>query len=176
MFKIGEFQMKESKFQEVMQDILETLANTNEIEVRKKYGKIINNLINSNYKLENMDNFNIMVNWELEKILSIVVTEINPAIIDMKNLEKLQFLYLNYTFMELNIEKLISKKEGSVCCADKTGHVLDKYRQYLLKGVIPKANTGTKNFWDFNFGTYEDWFEFCEGLYSLFMETQNDIF
>lgn len=165
--------MREKMLNESISETLDALLILNNKEAEKKYRNVIKKLINTDYNLEYMENFDMLINLEIEKILSVVVNEINPAIIDMENIEKLQFLYLKYTFMEQNIEKLIIKKEGNTCCSDKTGHILEAYRKYLLRSIVPEKK-GSENYWDVGFGSYEDWFAFCEGLYNLYYGNPED--
>lgn len=149
------------------EDIFSSIISNSENETKTNYSEIIKKLINSGYDIENPDVFNVMVDYRLKQILGIVITEICASPKNINNLNAIKFLYLDYTFMKCNIENLIIKREGSCCCADKSKHILEAYKDYLIRGFVPELNN-QRNYWVFNFGGYQDWFELCEGLFHLY--------
>jgi hypothetical protein len=152
---------------EALTDIFSSIISSSENETRINYGEIIKKLRHSGYDLHNADTFNVMINFQIEQILGVVASELSPAPYNMENLNKIQFLFLNYDFFETNIEKLITKREGSCCCSDKTGHILEAYHDYLVRGFVSELNEA-RSFYIFNFGTYQDWLDFCDGLFRLY--------
>lgn len=152
---------------EALTDILSTIIANNEEETRINYGEIIKKFRHSGYDLDNPDTFNVMVNFEIERVLGLVASELSPSPYNLDNLEAIKFIFLNYTFLESNIEKLITKREGSCCCTDKAGHILEAYMDYLVRDFVPETKTD-RHFYVFNFGEYKDWFDFCGGLFRLY--------
>ncbi len=159
--------MEKNNIQDAIKNIFSSLISNHENEVKVNYAEIISNLKNSGYDIENLDTFNVMVSWELSQILGIVVTEICSLPHDINNLSTIKFLYLNYNFMKNNIEKLIVRREGSCCCADKSRHILNMYKEYLISGYVPELNN-ERHYWVFNFGEYKDWIDLCEGLIHMY--------
>ena len=154
--------------EDVIKNIMAVLLVSEEKENLSRYEEVIKSVINSGYNFEDMDNFSVLINYQLKKILAQVVFFVNSnSISESVDQDKLVFLYLNYDFMENHIRNLIVSKEGSCCCADKTSWILEKYRNYILTGQ--KIDLGTEiKFWMPGFGEFSDWMRYCDSLYSLF--------
>jgi hypothetical protein len=152
---------------EVFNSIFTSLVESEEKETKVKYAEIIKSLKNSKYDFIKPEIFDCMINYQIDKILRIVVSEICEAPHDMSNSNKIYFLFDNYTFIKSNIEKLIIKKESMSCCVDKSRHIILAYKDYLIRGFIPELD-GERHYNVFNFGDYKDWFDFCDSLYSLY--------
>lgn len=154
-----------NNIEETLTYIISTLSSDNETKIN--YGEIIKKFRHSGYDLDNPDTFNVMINYQVEQILGLVASELSPPPYNLANLEAIKFLFLNYTFLETNIENLITKREGHCCCSDKAGHILEAYMDYLIRDFIPEMKED-RHFYVFNFGEYKDWFDFCDGLFRLY--------
>ncbi|MDF2880231.1 MAG: hypothetical protein K0R54_788 [Clostridiaceae bacterium] len=153
--------------EEALKGMFQSLLESENRKVNKNYGEMINKLINSGYDIEELDTFNVMVSYQIEQILEMVVANLCKNIDAGNNEYKLKFIYLKYSYLSNNIEKLISLREGGCCCSDKTRHILEEYKEYLVTGNIPEVNN-ERHFWIPNFGTYNNWFELLDSLIALY--------
>lgn len=150
-----------------IKDIVTCILSNDEKEINEKYKEIIQEFIRSGYDLKNAETFDVMIRFQIDNIMNLLISSLNPEISSSKNKDAVQFLFLHYSYLNENIEKLISKKEGHACSADKSRHLLEMYKEYLLTGNIPELEN-QKHFWIFSFGTYPMWFDFCDSLWYLY--------
>jgi len=154
-----------------------TADQKNDIELKTRYQKIIiDSMLNSGYDLKKPDDFNVLINKKIKSILSAAVLDLNPIDDSMRewivpfDIERLVFPYLNYEFLERNLDALITKREGLEgfwYSSDKIGWILEKYRDYILTGNIPDMGT-SKESWIPSFGEFDDWKDYCDSLYFLY--------
>lgn len=152
--------------EDVVKDILKSILKAEEQENIMRCCQFIESLKDSGYDIEDMEEFDILINYQLKKALSQAISYINsfPEGVD-KN--KLTFLYLNYRFMENHVRNLIMNKEGSICCADKARWILEKYKNYILTGETVEMGKEIR-FCTPGFGEFFDWVNYCDSLYHLF--------
>lgn len=161
-----------SDLEKDIKNVIETLfdglkKSTNE-EIDRDYGQRIKEVVSTNIELfQDLEKFNVFINYKLDNILEVCIAEANPSI-DSNKIEKLCFLYKNYNFIEYNLEFLIKKYEGWICSADKTRWLVDRYHEYIVKDAIPDMNRSEKCYWKPCFGSGELWMNFCESLFDLY--------
>lgn len=160
--------MKDKNLENSLKEILDSLVLSVENETKKQYNDTIEGIINCGYKIENPETFNILINFQIKQVLKQVVNGLNPEL-EKENLWKLQFLYLNYGFIERHVREVIIIKEGSTCCADKSRWVLERYFQSIVDDNVEDDREGL--YYHPQFGSLEDWLEFCEGICSLYQGT-----
>ncbi len=78
---------------------------------------------------------------------------------------RIMSIYLNYYFYQSHIRKIIVKKEGNCCCADKTNFIIKSYIEYSKTNKYPIFDV--ENFWVPSIGTNRTWMEFLESLTKL---------
>jgi hypothetical protein len=154
--------MKDNNLKEVFNSIFDSIIESENQETKKQYKDIINKLKNSNFNIEKPEIFDCMIKYQMEKVLNIVIDELCNSSND-----KVQFLFNNYNFIKYHLEKLIVLKEGISCSADKSRHIILSYKDYLINNIIPKLKN-EKHYNIFNFGEYQDWFDFCDSIYELY--------
>lgn len=120
--------------------------------------------------IEDAETFNVLVNYQSKQILEIYVKDLLGKELEEEKLEEMTFLYLNYGFMEANVNDLIERREGTLESIDKTRWVLQQYKEFIVNKELPNMNQEHQE--DFlskpNFGAGEDWIEFCKSLSELF--------
>jgi hypothetical protein len=88
--------------------------------------------------------------------------------LDFNQLSKIQFVYEKYDFVNAQVEELISKYEGSVCCHDKSSTLIRMYIRYIATNELPDVTKGEKEFWKPYHGTAEEWMNFIESTLHLY--------
>lgn len=83
----------------------------------------------------------------------------------------LQFLLLNYSFVENHFRQMIMLHEGNACCADKTRAILQHLGEYLKTGTFLEfEHTDDKAFWNPEkiFKSQQEIFNFYMALKQLY--------
>lgn len=162
-----------------IQDVISSLAKGIEAENeeinRDAVISILKSLSDSPYDFTNPDIFNTMFMFPLEQLLELVAKNLHeekdPVV---KDEYKPQFIFIHYSFLKYNIEKLIEKKrKTSSCVADVSRTILSMYLKYSLTGVIPETNL-EEHYWLPKFGTNEEWIVFCDSLCQLYYGNNED--
>lgn len=83
--------------------------------------------------LTDLNEFNILVTFQMEKLMSALIKKVNPK---AKDVPYLLQLYQHYQFFDSHFEMLIKKHEGIACCADKSTMILRKVKNFLESGVV----------------------------------------
>lgn len=170
-------------FKNTIGELVDSIAKSNVKDYDAISGKIADSLENAPYDLMNPDIYNsiignrvrMLMGKTIEKLYdgkdSIIIEDrmgVFEKKLNIKDMDKIQFLYLEYQYLQHNIEKLIEEKlESSICIDDRNRFVLGVYMEYLLTGIIKKTDL-SEHFWLPKFGTNENWVGFCEGLYEMY--------
>lgn len=80
---------------------------------------------------------------------------------------KYSFVFLNYTFVQENIEYVINRYEGRACQADKSSWLISQFINWEKEGVVPDMANEEKCFWKPGFGTWQHWVNYFHGLRGL---------
>ena len=156
-----------------LKNLIINFAESFQKENQEKYGEtaeyIVELLKSSNYNFSDPDIFNCMFDFQLEQMLELVTAQLHdPVEKSIKDKHKPEFIFLNYSFLKSNIEKLIDKKMNDTSCiADKSRYILKIYLNYSLTGKILE-DCFEEHFWIPKFGTNQQWIDFCDGLYYLY--------
>ena len=81
------------------------------------------------------------------------------------------FILKQYQFLNANFQKVIERREGMSCCADKSRTILNRLLQYYLTGkevVFDPSVQYTFGHPTTVFTTHREIVEFFEGLYGLY--------
>lgn len=157
------------EIKEVLGSIFSGIVNAKNEEVKINYGELLAKLKATGYDLDDPEDFNTLVVYEANNALKFLGFEMCEPPHDMKNANKIKFLYLRYDFMEMHIRHLVQSKEGSGCCADKSRHILGVYKDYLVRGVIPESDFSKRPGYHIpKFGEYKLWIEYCDSLIQLY--------
>lgn len=149
--------------------MIELLLSEEEKKSNELFKSSLELFKSSNVNYSEPENFHSFLVYKLKKALKLLVNSIHEdKIQNVKYKEKLYFIYTNYDFLEHNIEELCVLREGHGCSADKSRSILNMYLNYCISGEIPKFNPDIEKYYMPNFGTYVQWIELCESLYSLY--------
>ena len=157
----------EKEIGQCIASLFNALNAKSEEETMRMFGDAIKHAKESKTKIGNLENFNCFVNHKLKKGIKLLADTLHERSV-CKDKDKPNFIYLNYDFLEHNVQELCELREGSCCCADKSRSILGMYFQYSLSGEVPAFNPEDEHYWTPNFGTYQEWINLCEGLYHLY--------
>lgn len=93
----------------------------------------------------------------------------NKGVSSRDALDKLVFIYQNYSFLKMNVEKLVDLGRG--CCADKSSYVVKSYIRYLSnqpKEIFYVRGEEKHEYWHPDFGNVDLWYQFIDSLISLY--------
>lgn len=154
---------------ETIDGIFQILSSMNEVSFGDAIEKVAEKLKGMQYDFSNPDTFNIMFMHPLNQVLEQLVDKLmkeHPSQ-GIEDTFRPKFVYMNYTMLSSNIEKLVATRTHTTACsADISGHIIGQYLRYTLTGIIPEFDEN-EHFWLPKFGTYKEWFELCDGLYEL---------
>lgn len=154
---------KEDNIGSFISALFDGLMDSTNKEVDELYGKQIEEIVAKNKNLKDPEMFDLFVQYPLDNALRVLVTKINSS----ENAHKIYAIYKHYGFLNTNISKLITIKEGMACSVDKSRWLIDSYLKYAEAGTLPDMFIDDKCYWKPEFGTAEQWMEFCEGLLDL---------
>ena len=159
----------EKEIQKVIVGLANSLKQENDIKNKETVKEIIKIMDETNYNFSDPDTFNCMFAFPLEQLLESIVINLHKEIsIEVKDKHKPEFIFIHYSYLKSNIEKLIEKKMNDMSCvADRSRHILKMYLEYSLTGIIPK-DCFEEHFWLPKFGNNKQWIDFCDGLYLLY--------
>ena len=156
-------------FEEVLNHIFNVITNEEKVASEKAIQSIVNELSAENIKEMNPEEFNWRIGdkvnnrlYEIARVLSSTPNQ------NIKNKDKPIFIYVNYDFLEENIRNLCIKREGHSCCADKSREIIRMYMEYCLTEKVRLFNPNEEHYYTPNFGTNDDWINYCDGLYELY--------
>lgn len=160
---------EKDEMKEVFGAIFSGITNSKNEKIKTNYGDLIAKFNALGYDLNNPDTFSTMICYQINSILEFIAFEMCEPPYDMKNSGKIKFLFMNYDFMESHIQTLARTRTGSSCCADKSRHILEIYKDYLVRGFVPESDFSKRlKYYIPEFGDYKLWIEFCDGLVSLY--------
>lgn len=158
-------------FDKVINSLFESFEKEGDEKGRLVLNTLKEHMDIPDFDRENIEEFNIFINNNLKKVLSVLIKDIyKESELNRNIISKLQFIYLQYDFLDKNIRKLINQKDGFTCCADKTYFIIKMYKKYLITNTIPEFDEEKdKNSYSIpKFGSYKEWINFCNGLYELY--------
>lgn len=160
---------KKEAFEEALNHIFNVISNEQEKKSKKTVQNVLDDLSAAGIEKLNPEEFNLRIGhkvdrglYELAKALSSTPNS------NIENKNKPIFIYLHYDFLEKNIRQLCINREGHACCADKSREIIRMYRKYSLTGEIKVFNPDEENYYTPNFGTNQNWIDYCDGLYDLY--------
>lgn len=157
---------------EEIKNIIKALCANFDSEYDLNYGdtikEVVSNLKNTNYKFQDPNVFNTMFACQNEKIVNSIASEFHDPCKDRKNQSKANFIFSHYPFVEGHIRKLIEKRCGFSCVADRCRTIIREYLKWLITGELHEYNKEEEHFWIPKFGTYAEWFSYCDSLYGLY--------
>lgn len=136
-------------------------------DIKEIFGEAINNIKEAKDNLNDPDSFNFSINYKINQGIKLLANSLHEPSI-CKDKYKPDFIYLNYAFLEQNIKQLCILKEGSCCCVDKSRSIIEMYLEYSISGQVQEFKPDIEKWWLPKFGTYQDWMDFCDGLYNLY--------
>lgn len=164
--------MRKDEVKNDLKNMIELLVKDLNTNNKNDMDNIIQEIKKCKLGIDDPEKFHSFVSYPLENYLNIIANELHetPTI---KNSNKCNFIYSQYSFLKHNIEKLCIQREGRSCCADKSRSIIKMFLKYSLNGEIPDFNPDVEVYFFPKFGTYTDWMNFCDGLYELFYGKNN---
>ena len=159
-----EKQNLENTLSECITSLLESINKENGEKYNKDYAAYFKNI--NLEKMSEWEMFLYELNIPIEQFIRMYFA--SKYSITGKNLDILVFMYQRHTFVSSNVEKLVDLSRG--CCADKTSFIINAYIQYLIGKDVEVFNTRKSDkhqYWEPDFGSKEQWFEFMEALFYL---------
>lgn len=157
----------EDELKQVVTSLFNALNAKSEEEATEMFGEAINHAKESKVKINDPENFDCFINHKMKKGIELLASTLHePSICKDKN--KPNFIYVNYSFLESHIRNLCELREGSVCCTDKSRHIIEMYLEYAVTGQIPLFNPYVEKYWVPKFGDNEMWIKYCDSLYRLY--------
>lgn len=157
--------LSDKEIEKGLNAIFESIFISEKKKAEDLYGELVGKLIDKHGDyVKDAEHFDILVNYGIEQVLELYIQRLLGSEINEDNVWKLLFFYKQYSFLENNITKLIVKKEGSPCSADKSRWILRSYREYIISGNLPNMEIGERCYWKPRFGTAQEWMDFCEAL------------
>lgn len=100
---------------------------------------------------------------------------------DRNQVYKLEDVYLDYSFYESQVRRLIESYEGHSCCADKSRYLLNSYVSYIKTGELPDFGDRS-SYWIPEYASPEAWMSVLErcghlrmGHVDHFLEARNTL-
>lgn len=154
--------------------LFSTIEADNNEKAVKLFGNTVLNLKNSKINFKKVSNFQCFILNKIQNGLKLIINSLEETPSKEKN--KVEFIYLNSTFLKTNIEGLIRKKEDMSCSADKSSHIINMYLNYARTGEVAGINVDKDEYWQPNFGDSQQWIDFCDSLYKLYYGHQENFF
>lgn len=155
--------------------VMDSLANAFRKEAEEEHAEMCAKYIEEHGdRLLNPEKYGLLVGFNLEQFNSVLIQNLlnSEAVLHQRNYSRkqehaLEFLYAHYQFIDNHVDKIVEEYEGMPCSADKTRHILQLYRTYLITGKMPVFEN-EKHYWIPNFGSAERWIGFVKTLSRLY--------
>lgn len=155
--------------------VMDSLANAFRKEAEEEHAEMCAKYIDKHGdRLLNPENYGLLVGFNLEQFNSVLIQNLlnSEAVFHQRNYSTkqeyaLEFLYAHYQFIDNHVDKIVEEYEGMPCSADKTRHILQLYRTYLITGDMPVFEN-EKHYWIPNFGSAERWIGLVKTLNGLY--------
>jgi hypothetical protein len=155
------------KFEKTINNIIDDIITGTEAETLKKYPDLIDTLV----KLGDPDDYDIGFLYDIKKCLRCALKFKYP---EVKNINKLVFLYSNYCFVEHQILTFIEKTTGTSCSVDKARYVVRGLMKYFVTGEkISFEITDEKQYWIPIFWNIDEWLFFYDAIVDLYYGKPN---
>ena len=163
---------RENTMEKEIVKIIGDLAASFEIENKSELGGIVDKAVAEltalGYKMEDPDVFNTFFTFQQNRFMSSVASRFHMKCKNKNNQFKSDFVFTHYQYLKNNIEKLISMRCGSSCIADRSRTIIREYLNWLITEELYEFNLAEEHFWLPKFGTYKDWFSYCDALCDLY--------
>lgn len=154
--------------EKVISSLLKTINSKSDEKTKLLVQEVIEDIHSDpKLKLDNPEYFDTKFNNKLRKSMKLIANSLHKPS-ECKDKYKVDFIYLNYRFLENHIRELCILRQGSTCCADKSRYILNMYLNYAKTGEIPEFDSSIEKYYIPKFGDNQMWMNYCDSLYSLF--------
>jgi hypothetical protein len=158
----------EDNIKKVVTSLFDVFELSKKEEINNNYGDKIKELVSIDPSMfQDMEQFDLFIKDRINSIIEACLQVANPEF-NSENINKLSVLYFNYNFFDLNLKHIVQQKEGSACCADKSGWLVEAYKKHIITNELPDLSDCHEHYWKPEFGTAQQWMNFCDGLYNLY--------
>lgn len=158
----------EHEMNEIMERLLDGFDKSNKDAYAKLVFKTVSNLTESGYDMKDPDVFSTVLVFQQDNVMELIAEEFHEPCKKKENQHKANFVFTHYFFLENHIRKLIESRCGSSCVVDRCRTIIREYLIWLISGELNEFNPEIECYWIPKFGTYKDWFSFCNSLYELY--------
>jgi hypothetical protein len=156
----------------VFADIMNGILDSGQKEIVEKYPELVKSLTDIMDK--SAEDFHLDFYYPIDGVIrNQIAQKLNKPAYD-KAVSSVVFIYTNYTFVEENLKKFISMKEGMACEADKSRWLVNSLVKYYATGKEIDMTIDEKCYWKPHFWTAEQWIGLFESIkhmyYGNFME------
>lgn len=153
-----------------IRNAIELLLSSQEAENKQKYAAIVA-AIKDKYKgIKDIESFHALVSYQAEQAINQVMYEIFPESANRSVREAYQFWEDIYRFVG-NLVESIRRDQGnqwpSLCCMDVGRFVANSFVRYCETNALPVFERTAETYWVPEFGTAEEWMEFCKSIIFL---------
>ncbi|MEJ1517893.1 hypothetical protein R3O67_32495 [Bacillus cereus] len=154
---------------EQLEQTINALSDAFRKESEQKYAAWAESIVKEYHYLDiqKPEEFSLLLSQTLDEQADLLVRiALSHIDMDSKKKHKLEFIYLQYQFIERHLESIILPFEGHGCSTDKTRWLIDTYVKYLISGNLPTVEE--KKYWHPKRGEVCDWVEWIDSMYNLY--------
>jgi hypothetical protein len=148
------------------ENIFTSILDSSQKEVMEKYPELSKSL--SDITKLSAEDFNLNFYYPIDGVIrENIARKLNKSAFD-NEVSSVVFIYTNYTFVEQNIQKFISTKEGMACEADKSRWLVNSLVKYYSEGKPIDMTIDEHCYWKPHFWTAEQWIALFEAIKQLY--------
>lgn len=160
--------MINNNIEESLKSIFSIIVDDSNKESERLIQDSLKKLKESGFSLSSPSDFNCMVAYRIRACLFQLASNFHdPVDKDIKDTNKPDFIFANYSFLEDHIQHLCKIKENNDS-SDYSKSILDMYLIYSLTGSIRVFDREVEYKFCPRFGTFKEWMNFCDSLYYLY--------
>lgn len=150
----------------VFADIMGGILDMGQKDIMEKYPELAK-LISDNID-KSADDFHMEFFYPLDGLIrNAIAKKLNKG--DWSNeVSSVVFIYSNYNFVEENLKKFISIKEGMACEADKSRWLVNALTKYYGEGKPIDMTIDEHCYWKPHFWSAEQWIALFEAIHHLY--------
>jgi len=156
----------DKKMTETLSSLFGEILDSSQKEIAEKFPELKKSLVNI---LDNSpEDFNLEFHYPIDGVIrSIVAKRMKKSEWD-KSVSAVVFIYMNYLFVEQNLLKFVTIKEGSACSADKSRWLVNALVNHFTSGKPIDMTIDEKCYWKPHFWTSEQWIELFDNIKHLY--------
>lgn len=153
-------------------NVIEELISAFNAENDAAYGTVIEHTITelnaSGHNFGDPDTFNTIFMFQQNNVITAIAKQFHELCKNPRNESMANFVFTNYQYLENHIRVLIESRCGGSCVADRSRTIIREYLKWLVTDELHEFDTEKDHYWLPKFGTYKEWFDYCDSLYRLY--------